>query len=103
MIPKRKKVAVVYGSSIPIPPMRGGAPAIVIYNQIKDLQNKNYIIKVFSNWEDGIDQYNKQKEIFTNVRLNKFDKILDSLVFRIPYTIIIFIFRFYYLRITYTI
>ena len=87
MIPKRKKVAVVYGSSIPIPPMRGGAPAIVIYNQIKDLQNKNYSIKVFSNWEDGIDQYNKQKEIFTNVRLNKFDKILDSLVFRIPYKI----------------
>ena len=47
MIPKRKKVAVVYGSSIPIPPMRGGAPAIVIYNQIKGFQNKNYIIKVF--------------------------------------------------------
>ena len=87
MIPKKKKVAVVYGSSIPIPPMRGGAPAIVIYNQIKDLQNKNYSIKVFSNWEDGIDQYNKQKEIFTNVRLNKLDKILYSLAFRIPYKV----------------
>ena len=85
MIPKRKKVAVVYGSSIPIPPMRGGAPAIVIYNQIKDLQNKNYIIKVFSNWEDGIDNYNKQKEIFINVKLNKLDKIFESLAFRIPY------------------
>ena len=78
MIPRRKKVAVVYGSSIPIPPMRGGAPAIVIYNQIKGLQNKNYIIKVFSNWENGIDHYNKQKEIFTNVRLKNFDKILNA-------------------------
>tara|TARA_Y100001958_G_C21248503_1_gene581335 strand:- start:7023 stop:8252 length:1230 start_codon:yes stop_codon:yes gene_type:complete len=92
MISKRKKVAVVYGSSIPIPPMRGGAPAIVIYNQIKDLRNKNYIIKVFSNWENGIDQYNKQKEIFTNVRLRNFDKILNSLAFKIPYKLKKFIF-----------
>ena len=72
--------------------MRGGAPAIVIYNQIKGFQNKNYIIKVFSNWEDGIDRYNKQKEIFTNVKLNKLDKILESLALKIPYKVKKFIF-----------
>jgi len=80
------KIAIVYGSPAPIPPIRGIAPGIVIHSTIEHLK-VNDDIKVFSLWEPELETivYDRDRYIAVKTR-----KILDFILGnfkRLPYRI----------------
>ena len=80
------KIAVVYGSLAPLPPTRGIAPGIVIYNTIENFQAlPEDNIVVFSHWEPDIDKLNYDHEKYHSVKILPWARMLITLIKKLPY------------------
>lgn len=87
------RIAIVYGSSAPIPPVRGIAPGIVIYNTVEHLQlESDDELAVFSRWEPALDDLEFDRLKYRNVKVYKpilkFIRAFKKLPYRFYYPIL---------------
>ena len=80
------KIAIVYGSCAPIPPVRGIAPGIVIYYTVEHLQLSNSDeLAVFSHWEAALDGLDYDRQKYHSVRDYPIVRIAIRLFKKLPY------------------
>lgn len=82
------KIAIVYGSSAPVPPVRGIAPGIVIFNTVNHLKlDAEDELVVFSRWEAALDSLEYDRRIFRNIKAPTVLRLAVRLIRKLPYRV----------------
>jgi len=80
----KNDVLIIYGSLNSVPSPEGAAPAKVIYETVKTLNDKRF--KVLSNHNPKLNSFSYNKEVFLHVKPNAIDKlVLLGLKLMYPY------------------
>jgi len=78
------RVAIVSGSLAPIPPVRGIAPNIVVYQTAERLHLQDFV--VFSNWTAELDHFQYDQAKYRAVRPSRASCLKAKAISKLPYS-----------------